>query len=120
MQARSPPFVVLTTPLVRAVFAKAGTMSGQPQRVQRMMTLPINIIFRLLQHKQRVQLWLYDHTDLRIEGRIVGLDEYMNLVLDDASEISVKKQTKRKLGRTLLKGDSITLIQAAPTEEEQG
>ena len=92
-------------------------MSGQPQRVQRMMTLPINIIFRLLQHKQRVQLWLYDHTDLRIEGRIVGLDEYMNLVLDDAEEIGVKKETRRPLGRTLLKGDSITLIQAAPTQD---
>jgi small nuclear ribonucleoprotein E len=93
-------------------------MSGQPQRVQRMMTLPINIIFRLLQHKQRVQLWLYDHTDLRVEGRIVGLDEYMNLVLDDAEEIGAKKDIRRKIGRVLLKGDSITLIQAAPTAEE--
>jgi small nuclear ribonucleoprotein E len=93
-------------------------MSGQPQRVQRMMTLPINIIFRLLQHKQRVQLWLYDHTNLRIEGKIIGLDEYMNLVLDDVEEIRVKANTRRNLGRILLKGDSITLIQAAPTQEE--
>jgi small nuclear ribonucleoprotein E len=93
-------------------------MSGQPQRVQRMMTLPINIIFRLLQHKQRVQLWLYDHTNLRIEGKIIGLDEYMNLVLDDVDEIRVKANTRRPLGRILLKGDSITLIQAAPTQEE--
>lgn len=83
-----------------------------------MMTQPINIIFRLLQHKQRVQLWLYDHTDLRMEGRIVGLDEYMNLVLDDAEEITVKKNVRRQLGRVLLKGDSITLITAAPTTDD--
>lgn len=92
-------------------------MSGQPQRVQRMMTLPINIIFRLLQHKQRVQLWLYDHNDLRVEGKIIGLDEYMNLVLDEAEEIGVKKGTRRSLGRILLKGDSITLIQAAESQD---
>lgn len=91
---------------------------AQPQRVQRMMTQPINIIFRLLQHKQRVQLWLYDHTDLRMEGRIVGLDEYMNLVLDDAEEITVKKNIRRPLGRVLLKGDSITLITAAPSGDD--
>jgi small nuclear ribonucleoprotein E len=87
---------------------------AQPQRVQRMMTQPINIIFRLLQHKQRVQLWLYDQTDLRIEGKIVGLDEYMNLVLDEAEEVGVKKSIRRPIGRILIKGDSVTLIQAAP------
>lgn len=37
----------------------------------------------------------------------------MNLVLDNAEEISVKKKTKKSLGRILLKGDNITLIKAA-------
>ena len=40
--------------------------------------------------KTRIQVWLYENTDLRIEGRIIGFDEYMNLVLDDAEELSVK------------------------------
>jgi small nuclear ribonucleoprotein E len=31
-----------------------------------------------------------DQSDLRIEGRIIGFDEYMNLVLDDAHEVSFK------------------------------
>jgi len=48
---------------------------------------------------------------MRIEGRIIGFDEYMNLVLDDAEEVSVKKQTRKPLGRILLKGDAITLMQ---------
>eukprot|EP00438_Fugacium_kawagutii_P030568 Skav210927 [mRNA] locus=scaffold978:316244:318691:- [translate_table: standard] len=47
-------------------------------------TLPINQIFRYLQNRSRVQVWLHEQADLRIEGRILGFDEYMNLVIDDA------------------------------------
>ncbi|KAH9531067.1 hypothetical protein CY35_19G016900 [Sphagnum magellanicum] len=47
---------------------------------------------------------------MRIEGRIIGFDEYMNLVLDEAEEISLKKKTRQPLGRILLKGDNITLM----------
>nr|XP_043606896.1 probable small nuclear ribonucleoprotein E [Erigeron canadensis] len=65
---------------------------------RRIMTQPINLIFRFLQ------------SDLRIEGRIIGFDEYMNLVLDEAEEVSIKKKTRKSLGRILLKGDNITLM----------
>ncbi|KAL6778837.1 hypothetical protein ACKKBG_A04420 [Auxenochlorella protothecoides x Auxenochlorella symbiontica] len=82
-------------------------------KVKRIMTQPINLIFRFLQSRQKVQIWLYDHNDLRIEGRIIGFDEYMNLVLDEGEEVSVKRQTRKPLGRILLKGDNITLMQAA-------
>jgi len=53
---------------------------------------------------------LYEQTNLRIEGIIIGFDEYMNLVLDSASEVDMKKKTTKQLGRILLKGDNITLI----------
>ncbi|GAB2267837.1 hypothetical protein Dimus_002814 [Dionaea muscipula] len=56
-------------------------------KVQRIMTQPINLIFRFLQNKSRIQIWLFEQKDLRIEGRIIGFDEYMNLVLDDAEEV---------------------------------
>ncbi len=46
--------------------------------------------------------------------RAQGFDEYMNLVLDDAEELNLKKQTRKPLGRILLKGDNICLMQAAP------
>lgn len=82
-------------------------------RVKRIMTQPINLIFRFLQSQQKIQIWLYDHTDLRIEGRLIGFDEYMNLVLDEAEEISVKRQSRKPLGRILLKGDNISLMTAA-------
>lgn len=30
-----------------------------------------NLIFRFLQSRQKIQIWLYEQTDLRIEGRII-------------------------------------------------
>jgi len=86
-------------------------------KVQKIMTQPINLIFRFLQNKTRVQIWLFENTELRIEGRIVGFDEYMNLVLDDAEEVRMKKQERMPLGRILLKGDSITLMMTAKQAE---
>lgn len=38
----------------------------------------------------------------------------MNLVLDETVELSVAKQTRKELGRVLLKGDNITLLMAVP------
>mmetsp|Transcript_18253 Transcript_18253/g.35863 ORF Transcript_18253/g.35863 Transcript_18253/m.35863 type:complete len:100 (+) Transcript_18253:415-714(+) len=80
-------------------------------RAQKVMTQPINVIFRLLQNRARVQIWLYGQDSMRIEAaRIVGLDEYFNLVLDEAEEVNSKTKTRRPLGRIMLKGDNVTLI----------
>jgi small nuclear ribonucleoprotein E len=86
-------------------------------RVQKIMTQPINLIFRFLQSKQRIVVWLYDQPDMRVEGRIIGFDEYMNLVLDEAEELSVKRKTRKSLGRILLKGDNITLMQTVGRQQ---
>ncbi|GAA5816143.1 small nuclear ribonucleoprotein-like protein E [Thamnidium elegans] len=80
-------------------------------KVQKIMVQPINLIFRYLQNKSRVQIWLFDKTDMRIEGQIIGFDEFMNLVLEDGEEIDTKNNTRIKIGRLMLKGDNITLIQ---------
>lgn len=37
----------------------------------------------------------------------------MNIVLDDAEELDMKRGTRKPLGRLLLKGDNITLIMNA-------
>jgi len=74
------------------------------------MTQPINLIFRFLQNKSRIQVWLYEQTEMRVEGRIVGFDEYMNIVLDEAEEVYMKTKTRKQLGRIMLKGDNITLM----------
>ncbi|KAK9474777.1 uncharacterized protein V1510DRAFT_410641 [Dipodascopsis tothii] len=83
-------------------------MSGRRQ--QRVMLPPINLIFKLLQTRATVQIWLFEQTDIRIEGKIKGFDEFMNLVVDDAVEVSERKGSRRDLGRILLKGDNITLL----------
>ncbi|KAK9785253.1 hypothetical protein WJX73_001181 [Symbiochloris irregularis] len=82
-----------------------------PPKAKRIMTQPINLIFRFLQSRQKIQIWLYHQTDLKLEGRIIGFDEYMNLVLDEAEEVYIKKGHRKQLGRILLKGDNITLMQ---------
>lgn len=74
------------------------------------MVQPINLIFRYLQNRARIQVWLNENVNLRIEGHIIGFDEYMNLVLEDSYEVNAKSNTRRKVGRILLKGENITLI----------
>ncbi|EPB76046.1 LSM domain protein [Ancylostoma ceylanicum] len=89
-----------------------ATMSAR--KVQKVMVQPINLIFRYLQNRTRIQIWLYEDVTHRIEGYIIGFDEYMNVVLDEAEELNMKTQNRNKLGRILLKGDNITMIHAVP------
>uniref|UniRef100_A0A8D3E5L6 Small nuclear ribonucleoprotein E n=1 Tax=Scophthalmus maximus TaxID=52904 RepID=A0A8D3E5L6_SCOMX len=61
---------------------------GQGQKVQKVMVQPI------------------------VSFIIAGFDEYMNLVLDDAEEVHMKTKNRKPLGRIMLKGDNITLLQS--------
>ncbi|KAJ5864182.1 Small nuclear ribonucleoprotein E [Penicillium soppii] len=77
---------------------------------------PIHFIFNLLQKRSTVSVWLYEQLAFRIEGKIRGFDEFMNLVIDDAVEVRLATKTeeekRRPLGQILLKGDNVSLIQA--------
>ena len=46
-------------------------------------------------------MWLYEQVNMRIEGCIIGFDEYMNLVLDDAEEIHSKTKSRKQLGKNI-------------------
>jgi small nuclear ribonucleoprotein (snRNP)-like protein len=46
-------------------------------------------------------------------GVLLLLSRYMNLVLDDASEVDTRTGAARAVGQIMLKGDTITLIQVA-------
>ena len=50
---------------------------------------------------------------MKIEGHIVGFDEYMNIVLEDAYEVETKTNKRKSLGEILLKGETISLVQKA-------
>ena len=82
------------------------------KKISRMMTRPINYLFDLYQAKTKIQIWIFDNKDILFEGKILGFDEYMNMVLDECEEINDKKKTRNYLGRLMLKGDNITLVRA--------
>lgn len=96
--------------LQHSIQRNRSKMAYKGQKVQKVMVQPINLIFRYLQNRSRIQIWLYEQVNMRIEGHIIGFDEYMNLVLDDAEEVHLKTKKRRPLGRILLKGDNITLL----------
>ncbi|KAH6632677.1 hypothetical protein F5144DRAFT_259120 [Chaetomium tenue] len=84
---------------------------------RRVLLPPINFLFRLLQQRTTVQIWLYEQLSIRIIGTIRGFDEFMNLVIDDAVEVKQISKTndtesRRQLGQILLKGDNVSLIQS--------
>ena len=41
------------------------------KKLQKTMTKPVHLLFRYYQAKSRIQVWLYQQPDLRIEGRIL-------------------------------------------------
>ena len=57
-----------------------------------------NLIFRYLQNRSRVSVWLYENVNMRIEGHIIGFDEYMNLVLEESEEVNEKHKTRKQIG----------------------
>jgi small nuclear ribonucleoprotein E len=45
-------------------------MSSAP-RVRKVMTQAINLIFEFLKNRERIQVWLYENTSMKIEGIII-------------------------------------------------
>ena len=83
---------------------------GGAQKVQIVMVQAIKLISVTLKVDQESKFGFMNRS-MWVEGCIVGFDEYMNLVLDDAEEVLMKTQNRKRLGGIFLKGDNITLIQ---------
>ena len=92
----------------------SATQRGTRETFSRFVANTSDLSVRSFLRKQnRIRLWLYEDTRMQIEGIIIGFDEYMNFVLDEAVEIDSTKKTRQEVGRILLKGDSITMLQEA-------
>ncbi len=68
------------------------------------MALPLDTLEKSL--NQKLSLLLKDGRT--VEGKLLGFDEYMNLVLDEVEEI--KDDQKRRLGRIILRGSNVVSI----------
>jgi len=68
---------------------------------------PLTVIDKLVE--QRVSLRLKDGHE--IEGRLLGLDEHLNVVLDNANETTA--EVSRHLGRVVVRGSNIVALFAA-------
>ena len=98
-----------------------------------MLLPPINFIFKLLQQRSTVSIWLFEQLAIRIEGKIrvgsppscvprfwlkiliQGFDEFMNLVIDDAVEVKQPTKTdssekRRELGKVAPRPSEEVLI----------
>lgn len=58
-------------PFSKTRFSTAQHIQNMSSKIQKIMFQPISLIFRYLQNKMVIQIWLYDHADQRIEGKII-------------------------------------------------
>ena len=73
---------------------------------------PDHVIHSFLKERQKVRVWLIHDNRTRIEGVLVGYDEFMNLILDEANEIQCKTGAATPIGKIILRGDTVGLIHA--------
>ncbi|GIQ90532.1 small nuclear ribonucleoprotein E [Kipferlia bialata] len=71
---------------------------------------PIVQLYRFLEERARIQIWLHDDNKMRIEGELRGFDEFFNLTLINAQEVAVKSGEKTEIGTIILKGENICLF----------
>ncbi len=68
------------------------------------MALPLDTLEKSV--NQKLMLLLKDGRS--VEGKLLGFDEYMNLVLDEVEE--TKDDAKRRLGKIILRGNNVVSI----------
>ncbi|RNC50104.1 small nuclear ribonucleoprotein Sm-E, partial [Trypanosoma cruzi] len=85
---------------------EGATMSATTKQ----MVKPTSIVHRYMTEGQRVCVWLVHDTKMKIEGVILGYDEFMNVVLGDASEVHHKTKEVVHVGKILLRSDNIGVI----------
>lgn len=71
---------------------------------------PLHVLFGYLKEGSRIRVHLNKNNKMCIEGTLLGFDEFMNLVLDDAYEIYLASDTKIPLGKTMLRGEVIAIV----------
>lgn len=68
------------------------------------MVLPLGVLEKSL--NRRISLTLKDGR--KLEGKLVGYDDFMNLVLEETDE--TKEEQVKKLGTVVLRGNNVVTI----------
>ena len=68
------------------------------------MVMPLNVLEKSI--NKRIALLLKDNRIL--EGKLMGYDDYMNMVLEDAEE--TKDELVRRIGTVVLRGNNVVTI----------
>lgn len=76
------------------------------------MVRPSNVIHRFKENHEKISIWLTHDNNTHYEGFIIGYDEFLNFVVDEAVEVNTKTSKTTDLGRILLKGENVALIHA--------
>lgn len=78
--------------------------------------VPVQQLAELVRRRARVEVWLYENTRYSLQGTLRGFDEYLNLVLEDTTELWSASATRKAqitaLGTVLLKGENVVLLRA--------
>ena len=68
------------------------------------MVMSLNVLEKFI--NKRISLLLKDNRIL--DGKLVGYDEYMNMVLEDTEE--TKDENVRRIGTVVLRGNNVVAI----------
>ncbi|GAA5988800.1 hypothetical protein JCM10908_006177 [Rhodotorula pacifica] len=70
--------------------------------------LPLELVDRAIGS----QVWVIMKTEREFTGKLVGFDDYVNMVMEDVTEYENTPEGRKtnKLGQTLLNGNQIAMI----------
>ena len=74
-----------------------------------MVKRPFDLLNEAIGHQVLIQL----KNGMQIRAKLLAFDAHMNLALDEAEEIE-GVETKRKLGRMLIRGDTVIFVSPSP------
>jgi small nuclear ribonucleoprotein E len=75
---------------------------------------PLHVLFGYLKQESRIRIHLNENNKVVIEGKIIGFDEFMNIVLDDAWEVYLRDDSRLHMGRMLLRGECVGIVHVIP------
>ena len=84
----------------------AGAAAAAAPAIKRI--LPLELIDKCIGSR----IWILMKSDTEIVGTIRGFDDYVNMVLDDVTEISVVdgEKVKTSMDQILLNGNSVAVL----------